>query len=133
MKHVIVFLAMTVFLFGCKEQTDVENLNNDNNIVINVCGETSPAWLINEINSIVQPVEPNHRPVSVYSTTLNDITYVLVTDMVNNAAAYTIRFFQCSGDSIPFGTEEYNVLQQMYYQNREEFTLLWFNSHNENL
>ncbi|MCL1942867.1 MAG: hypothetical protein FWF54_04885 [Candidatus Azobacteroides sp.] len=131
MKRVTVFIVISVILFSCNEQTmnnkDSE-INSSKEIAIKVCGETSPVWLMNEISSITQPVEPNYRPVSVYSTILNGITYVLVTDMVNDAAAYILRFFLCSGESIPFGTEEYNVLQRRYNENREEFTLLWSNS-----
>jgi hypothetical protein len=123
MKHLIVFLFMTVVLLSCNDDKD-----SDNKIAISVCGETSPAWLINEINSIVQPVEPNYRPVSVYSSILNNITYVLVTDMANSALAYRLRFFNCSGEPIQFETEKYNELMIRYNENREDFTLLWSNS-----
>lgn len=114
---------MTVVLLSCNDDKD-----SDNKIAINVCGETSPAWLINEINSIVQPAEPNYRPVSVYSGILNNITYVLVTDMTNSSLAYRLRFFICSGEPIQFETEIYNELMIRYNENREDFTLLWSNS-----
>ncbi|MGB4413594.1 MAG: hypothetical protein WBI53_01715 [Paludibacter sp.] len=123
MKHLIVFLVMTVVLLSCNDDK-----NTNNKIAISVCGETSPTWLINEINSIVQPVEPNYRPVSVYSIILNNETYVLVTDMVNNAVAYRLRFFMCSGEPVQFETEKYNALLIRYNENREDFTLLWSNS-----
>jgi hypothetical protein len=128
MKRNTILLAMAAILFSCNGQMTDDKQNSNKEIAIKVCGETSPVWLINEINSIIQPVKPNYRPVSVYSIILNDVTYVLVTDMVNNAAAYTLRFFLCSGKSVPFGTEEYNRLQQTYNKKREEFTLLWSNS-----
>lgn len=123
MKRLIVFLVMSVVLLSCN---DDNNINNK--IAISVCGETSPTWLINEINSILQPVEPNYRPVSVYSINLNNETYVLVTDLVNNAAAYMLRFFTCAGESVQFETEKYNMLQSSYNENREDFRLLWSNS-----
>lgn len=128
MKRIIVFLVMSVVLFGCNEPTDIEKQKTKDNIVIEVCGEISPVWLVNEINSIIQPVEPNHRPVEVSSTVLDDTTYVLITDMTNNAFVYVYRFFLCSGESIPFETEKYNILLQTYNENRENFTLLWSNS-----
>lgn len=123
MKHLTVFLVMAVVLLSCNDDK-----NANDKIVISVCGETSPTWLISEINSIVQPVEPNYRPVSVYSIILNDVTYVLVTDMANNAAAYSLRFFKCSGDPIQFESEEYNALQIRFNEHREDFTLLWSNA-----
>jgi hypothetical protein len=129
MKRIIVFLATTVALFGCNEPADIEKTKTkNNNIVIEVCGETSPVWLIDEINSMIQPVEPNHRPVQVFSTVLDDRTCILITDMVNNTFACAFRFFLCSGEAIPFGTEKYDILLQKYNENRENFTLLWSNS-----
>lgn len=123
MKHLLGFLVMAVILLSCNDDNNIKN-----KIAISVCGETSPTWLLNEINSILQPVEPNYRPVSVYSIILNNETYVLVTDMVNNAVAYNLRFFMCSGEPVQFETEKYNALQRRYNENREDFILLWSNS-----
>jgi hypothetical protein len=124
---------MATCLFACKEESkDVNGSTslkaNNNDIIIEVCDGTSPDWLINEINSIVEPVQPNYRPVSVYSTIFDDVTYILVTDMVNNAVVYQLRFFLCSGESVSYDTAEYNTLKQRYLDNREDFILLWSNS-----
>jgi hypothetical protein len=124
MKRVLIILVTAICMFACSKTQPVDN----DNIIIEVCGQTSPAWLINEINSIVEPVQPNYRPVSVYSTIVNDVTYVLVTDMVNNALAHQFRFFLCSGETIPYDTAEYNELIQKYANDRESFILLWSNS-----
>ncbi|MFV0392714.1 MAG: hypothetical protein ACK5KP_12690 [Paludibacteraceae bacterium] len=126
MKQVIFFVVLTIFVFSCSDNKGV----NDE-ISISICGNISPDWVIAEINSIVQPTEPNHRPVSVYDTILDNTTYVLITDLTNDAHAYTLRFFSCSGESIRFESEKYNVLRQRYNENREAFTLLWTNQYNK--
>ena len=125
MKHILIFLIMTIGMTGCM---DNKESSNNSDIIVNVCGETSPAWLINEIHSIIDSALPNIRPVSVYSINMNDVDYVAIWDPVNNAWAYGLRFFLCSGESIQYDSEEYNLLSQKFYNNREEFTLLWSNS-----
>ena len=122
MKHILIFLLMTISMAGCKESS------NNPDITINVCGKKSPAWLINEIHSITDPVLPNLRLVSVYSINMNDVDYVVIWDWANNTWAYILRIFLCSGESVSYDSEEYNLLFQKFYSNREEFTLLWSNS-----
>jgi len=123
-KIILIFLIMTISMAGCKEPS------NNIDITVNVCGEKSPAWLINEIHSIIDPVLPNLRPVSVYSINMNDVDYVAIYDTANNTWEDVLRFFLCSGESVTYDSEEYNILLQKFYNNREEFTLLWSNSKN---
>jgi len=128
MKSKLILLAVTSLLFvSCKNNTINTHTYSEENLQIEVCGETSPEWLINEINGIVDRVE-HYRPVQVFSTNYEDTEYIIVVDMVNSAVSGSFRVFLCSGNSVQYGTDTYDTLYHMYFENRENFIFLWSNS-----
>jgi hypothetical protein len=127
MKQKIIFWAIAIsmlFFNGCKDTQLVGNGESDINI--EVCNTISPDWLIDEIYAIVDRVD-NYRPVEVFSTNYENIEYVIITDNANSAISGAFQVFLCSGNSVQYGTDTYVALQQLFFENRENFIFLWSN------
>jgi hypothetical protein len=127
----ILFAIILLLLSGCKNNPEITHKYSKENLQIEICGEVTPNWLLNEINGIVDNVD-NFRPIEVFFTNYENTEYVIITDIVNNTISGSFRVFLCSGTSVQYGTDTYVALQQIFIESRENFTLLWSNSNTNN-
>ena len=122
LKFTCILFSIVLFI-ACNNTIDNDD-NNKNEININVCQGSNPAWILDRINTILEQTT-HFRPVSVYSIVENSTQYIAIEDAVNSSKADGLMFFLCSGEQIEFSSALYEKLYKLYVE--KESVLLWSN------